>query len=105
MHLEVMNLKSSFLPFFFMFICPVSSVFKYKVLHSFFIHLGVIFSGCNGAALPKCIFGVSWGAEFSKRMQLCSCRINYTSSNCNICLPIFLRDSSESVSTIQSSGS
>jgi hypothetical protein len=72
----------------------------------FFHSCGCVFSsGCNGAALPKCIFGLSWGTEFSERMQLCSCRINYTSSNCNICEPIFLRSSSESVSTIQSSSS
>lgn len=82
---------------------PLSSVFKDTV--SWFIFYTNCCSGCNGQAISKRLSGFSWLAKFPKRVQFCSCRVHYTSSNTNICQPILIWAPGGSVSQIQSSGS
>jgi len=60
-------------------------------------------SECNGLAILKCLSGFIWLAKFPSRMQLCSIRFNYPSSNCSADQSVQLWGSSISVSAIQSS--
>lgn len=83
---------------FFLYI-PLFPLFS-LILSLLFIFYANCCSGCNGSAISKCLSGFNWVAQFPKRVQFCSCRVNYTSSNCNICQPILIWASGGSVSQI-----
>lgn len=64
----------------------ILQIFTYFSFLIFFLWTWLIRcnSGCHGPAISKFIFGCNWHAQFQNRMQLCSCRLDYTSGHCII---------------------
>lgn len=65
------------------------------------LHVIFLCSGCNGLALLESIFGVNCSANFQKRVQLCSRRLNHSSGRSLLGLPVLVRDPSSSVPEVQ----